>query len=533
MIKRLLAAAFLMLALIWPASPAQAHAVLLRTNPTHGAVLPVPPNVIELVFSEAVSPVSDKIRIVGPDRQRADDGKPVVDGAVVRLKLKAGTEAAKGTYLVSFRVISADSHPVPGGLIFSIGEKSATPVEVPQDGSDGTVVWLLGVAKYLGYAGLALLVGAILFLTLLWPGRLDRGGPKRLMWLGFGIVTLSTIGSLYLQAPYTSGGGLSDVEGFGDVMSSRYGIALLVRLAVLAVAAVLVQPLINGRGGPVDRYLVLGLGVIAAITWAMAGHPVGSPAPSVSMVVDAIHLGGVAVWLGGLSVLVLFVLRQVNQDEREAILPVWSRWAGLAVSVVLLAGVVSALIEVGTPTALVNTTYGRTLLVKLALVGLIIGVASQARRLLLTATLRKIVIAELTIAATILGVTAALTSTTPARTAEAVEQAPPVPEIYSTTLESPKFRLQIEIDPAKVGDNLVHLYAFTPTGQLQTVEEWKVTVELPSAGIEPINVPVLRIPPEHATGTIALPSPGDWVFRFTLRISEIDQDTVAATVRIR
>ena len=537
MISRLLKATLLVAAavLLWPASPAQAHAVLIRTNPTQGELLQVPPNVIEMVFSEAVSPVTDKIRILGPDGQRADDGKPVVDGAALRLKLKPGTET-RGTYLVSFRVISADSHPVPGAFTFSIGERSTTPVVEQQPDSDGAVLWLLGIGKYLGYAGLALLVGAVLFLTLLWPSRLDRQGPKRLMWLGFGLVALSTVGALYLQAPYTTGGELSDVEGFGDVMSSRFGVALLVRLAVLAVAAVLLRPLVNGQGGPVDRYLVLGLGVIAAITWPMAGHPAGSPAPPVSMVVDAIHLGGVSIWLGGLVILVLFLLRRADQAEREAILPIWSRWAGLAVSVVLLAGVVSALIEIGTPSALVSTSYGRYILIKLALVGLILAVASQARRLLMSASLRKIVSAELSIAAVILLVTSVLTQTTPARTAEAVAQAPPprAARTYTTTIDSPKFRLQIEVDPAKAGeDNLVHLFAFTPEGQPQNVEEWKVTVALPSAGIEPIDVPVLRIPPDHATGTIALPTPGDWVFRFTVRISAIDQDTVTATVPIK
>jgi copper transport protein len=304
-------------------------------------------------------------------------------------------------------------------------------------------------------------------------------------------------------------------------------------LAVLAVAAVLLRPLVNGRGGPVDRYLVLGLGVIAAITWPLSGHPAGSPAPQVSIVVDALHLGAVAVWLGGLTMLVLFLLRRADEGEREAILPIWSRWAGLSVSVVLLAGVVSALIEVGTPTALVSTAYGRTLLIKLALVGVILAIAGQARRLLLTATLRKIVIAELTVAAAILGVTAVLTQTTPARTAEAIAQAPEPAQTFATTIDSPKFRLQVEIDPAKVGDNLVHLYAFTPQGQPQTVAEWRVSVALPSAGIEPIDVPVLKITPDHSTGTIALPAPGDWVFRFTLRTSEIDQDTVAATVPIK
>jgi len=64
------------------------------------------------------------------------------------------------------------------------------------------------------------------------------------------------------------------------------------------------------------------------------------------------------------------------------------------------------------------------------------------------------------------------TQTTPARTAGAVVQTPPpAPRIYSNTLEAGRFRLQVEINPAKTGDNLVHLHAFTPTGQPQKVEE--------------------------------------------------------------
>jgi copper transport protein len=525
MIARVVKVAVLATLLLLPALPAQAHAALLRTNPAQGTIVPVPPKSVELFFSEPVSPVSDKIRIIGPDGKRADDGKPVADGPVVRIGLKDG--AANGTYLVTFRVISADSHPVPGGFTFSIGQQSVVPVEGQPEKTDESILWLIGIAKYLGYAGLALLIGAVFVLTLLWPRRLGRRDPKRLMWLGFGLVAVSTVASLALQVPYTE-------QTFGDVMSSRYGIALLVRLAVLAVAAVLLRPLVNGEGGPADRYLVVGLAAIGSVTWPLAGHPAGSPVPAVSIVVDALHLAAVALWLGGLVTLMLFVLRRADEREREAIVPAWSRWAGIAISTVLLAGLVSALIEVGTPTALVNTTYGRLILVKLALVGLLIAAASQARRRLLSKALRTIVTVELSIAAVVLGVTAALTQTTPARTAEAVAQAPPLPPpIYSSTLEAAKFRLQVEIDPAKTGDNLVHLYAFTPAGQPQRVEEWKVTASLPSAGIDQVNVPVLKINDNHATGTISLPAPGQWQFQFTLRTSEIDQDSVTAQVPIK
>ena len=68
--------------------------------------------------------------------------------------------------------------------------------------------------------------------------------------------------------------------------------------------------------------------------------------------------------------------------------------------------------------------------------------------------------------------------------------------------------------------------------QPQPVAEWRVTVALPSAGIEPIQVPLLPLTDNHATGEISLPTAGDWEFRITVRISDIDQATVSTTVEI-
>jgi copper transport protein len=319
-------------------------------------------------------------------------------------------------------------------------------------------------------------------------------------------------------------------------MNSRFGVAMLVRLAVLAVAAILLRPLLKGTSGPADRVLVLILAGLGAMTYSLAGHPAASPVPAVSVVVDALHLGAAAFWLGGLVMLALFLLRQVDEREAEAILPVWSRWAGFAISVVLLAGVIAALVEVGTPNALVNTTYGRWLLLKLGLVGLLLLTASFARRLvpkLETGKLRRLVIVELAIAAVVLGVTAILTQTTPARTAEAISQAPAQLPYFTTTLESPLYQLQVEVDPAKVGSNLVHLYAYAPDGKPLPVVEWKVTMALPAAGVEPIAVPTLKLTDNHVTGSVTLPSAGDWQFQFTLRLTEFDQDSVTATVPVK
>lgn len=530
--------AFLALTLL-PAAPAYAHAALLRTSPPAGSIVPEAPREVTLTFSEPVSPVADKIRIVGPDGQRADRGTPSVDGNVLKIGLRE--DAPKGTYLVSYRVISADSHPIPGGFTFSVGAPSATPpAALPEEKVDTTIRNLIAAVKVVGYVGLVLLVGPVLVLALLWPARLSQRGPRRLMWAGFGLVALVTLAGIYLQAPYTTGGSLTGVTGgdLADVLGSQYGIALVVRLALLAVAAFLVRPLLAGRDGIVDRVLLLAVAAGAALTWPLAGHPAASPVPAVSVVVDALHLAGAAVWLGGLLMLGAYLLRLADARELGAILPIWSRWAALAVSTVLLAGVVSALIQIGTPQALVETTYGRLVLVKVALVALVLIAAFLARRWTNNGAadrprpLRRVVFVELSIAAVVLAVTGALTQTTPARTALETAQLPAQPVIYSTTLTSSLYTLQVEVDPAKLGDNAVHLYAYKADGSPLPVVEWKATAALPSAQIEPVTFPMLKLTDNHASGQVTLPTPGDWQLRFTLRLSEIDQASVTATVPI-
>ncbi|MBV1853963.1 copper resistance CopC/CopD family protein [Catellatospora tritici] len=537
-VRALLALAAFALLVLLPGSPAYAHAALLRTNPPAGSVVPQAPAEVQLTFSEPVTPVTDKIRIIGPDGKRADEGTPTVNGNVLRIGLR--DKALPGTYLVSFRVISADSHPVPGGFTFSVGAPSATPTTEVVDEVDTTIQTLIAIAKVIGYVGLILIVGPVLVLALLWPARLDRRGPRRLVWTGFGLVAFATLAGLYLQAPYTTGSSLfgATTGDLGDVLGSQLGIAFLVRLACLAVAAILVRPLLVGRDGPVDRVLLLIVAGIAALTWPLAGHPAASPVPPVSVAVDALHLAGAAVWLGGLLMLVAYLLRQADARELGAILPIWSRWAALAVSTLLLAGVVSGLIQVGTPLALVQTTYGRVLLVKVGLVVIALVGAWLARRHVANGAadgpkpLRKVVAVELSIAVVVLGLTGALTQTTPARTAAETTQGVAQQQLYSATLTTSLYRLQVEIDPAKVGDNLVHLYAYTPAGDPLPVVEWKATAALPSAGIEPITFTVLKLTDNHASGQVSLPTKGDWQLKFTLRTSDIDQASVTATVPI-
>jgi copper transport protein len=275
-------------------------------------------------------------------------------------------------------------------------------------------------------------------------------------------------------------------------------------------------------------------------TWPVAGHPIASPVPVVSVVVGTAHVAAASVWIGGLVVLIGLLLRRANQRELSVILPEWSRWAALAVTVLLLAGLIQAVVEVAVPSALLDTTYGRLLLVKLGLVAVVIAVASYSRRLVrmrLAASrpgaMRAAVGIEAAVLACVLAMSAVLVQTTPGRTEAAAQEVAPDPGYFVTTVDTELYSLEVQVDPAERGSNAVHLYAYTPEGEPQLVEEWRAAAALPSAGVEPIEVPLLPLTDNHATGEVALPTAGDWQLRFTLRVSEIDQASVEVTVPIR
>ncbi|SDX93058.1 copper transport protein [Micromonospora pattaloongensis] len=526
-------------ALLAPAAPAFAHAVLVSSSPAPETVVPAAPAQVVLTFSEPVREVPGKIRVIGPDGKRVDRGEPAFNGTTVTITVDQG--APRGTYLVSYRVISADSHPVPGGYTYSVGERTVAPADSETaDRADTAVTAAIPVAKFLGYAGLVLLVGPVLVLSLLWPRRLPRGGPARLAWAGVGLVAFSTLAGFWLQVPYTMGGGLFDVDvaGLSSVLSSPFGTAHLVRIGILLAAALLLRPVLAGTEGRVDRPLLAILAVAGLATWPLAGHPAASPVPPVSVVVDTVHLASMAVWLGGLLMLVAFLLRRADQRELSAILPIWSRWATLAVTALLLAGTVQALIEVGTLGALTGTTYGRMIIAKIALFVVVIAVAAYSRQLVRRAVagegpgrMRGAVLAELAITAVVLAVSAALVQITPARTAIGqTERAGP--GYFSTRLDSSIYSLQVEIDPAKRGNNTIHVYSYTRDNKPLPVVEWKATAALPASGVEPVDIPLLPLTDNHVTGEINLPAAGEWQLRLTVRISDIDQATVTATVPI-
>jgi copper transport protein len=589
----------LLVALVSPARPASAHAALLSTQPQSGAVLAEAPAEAVLTFSEPVRIVSGKIHIFGPDGKPVDGGKPATEGVRLRIPMMPSTE--RGTYLISYRVISADSHPISGGIPFSIGAPSTDAPNGRTGGArtDATVAVLLGSARYLGYLGLVLIVGPAMFLAQLWPRRLSRRGPVRTIMVGIGLLTVSTLAEQYLQAPYQAGTGLlgAGAEDLREAFDSRFGAAHLVRVGVIAALTVLLPLFVNrpadapskdapskdapSKVGWSDRVLVAVLVVVGLATWPISGHAAATSVPVLTTVADAAHLGAMAVWMGGLVALFGFLFRQANPGELAAVLPVWSRWAMTAVSVLVVAGTAQALVSLGSVGGLFETTYGRLLLIKIGLLALVLVVAWSSRRLALVLPravdaagggdavdaagggdavdaagggdaldaagggdaesvrqrLRRSVFLELVGILVVVALASTLAQTTPARAARQEATSRDTGQYntgqYDTTLTTKLYSLQVQVEPEATGANNIHLYAFAPGGAALDVKEWKATAALPAQGIEPVEMPVLPVTGNHAVAQAQLPTPGTWELRFTLRTTDIDAATVVAEVPIK
>ncbi|GAA3960683.1 copper resistance CopC/CopD family protein [Actinoplanes auranticolor] len=528
-------------AVLLPAAPASAHAALTTATPEPGSVVATAPGEITLNFTEGITPVAERTQVLAPDGKRIT-GTVTATGSTLRIQVRRADQPL-GTYLVSYRIISADSHPVGGAMTFSVGAPSARPPESDPDTVHPSVAVAVPTIKFIGYAGLTLIIGPALLLALLWPRRLSRRGPILLVRAGVIATAASTLGALWAQAPNSSGAPLWDVSvtELADVLASPFGVILLARLALLAAAAALLLPVLHGSGRRWHGVALPALTAAGLSTWPLTGHATDSPLAAAIVAADVVHIAAMAVWLGGLVTLAVFLLRGAHPRVLGVILPAWSRWAALAVVWLVGAGTVQAVVQVGSVGALWGTGYGRLLLGKIAILAGVLAAAAFARRLVRraqvrnggVATLRRTVGAEVAATVLVLGLSAVLVQVTPGRSVIG-ERTTSTQKGVSQTLTSELFTLQFSVYPVELGENnTVHGFTYTPEGKPLPAPEWTVTTRLQGQDLEPVSEPMLPLAPRNdAMGALTFPLPGTYEISFTVRVSEIDQATVRTTITV-
>jgi copper transport protein len=578
--RRLLAAvslAVLALLVLGPAAPADAHAVLTGSSPSAGEELDAAPSEVRLSFNEPVSATGEALRVFDGDAVRIDDG-PVdgVGGDEVAVALP--DDLADGAYVAVYRVISADSHPVAGVISFTVGDAEAldddaiAAIAGPGDGALGTVG---SVLRGVGYVGTLLAVGAVIFAAAVARGPADRRRAERVGRPAALLGAVAVALHLPVQAAAVSGYGvlevLTDGGVLGATLTSGFGQSWLARLAALLALAVpwfvAGRTATTAKGG--TRRPLLWLGAAAALalgSYLLDGHQRTVEPTWLLVGGDAIHLAGAAAWFGGVVVLLVTLRATRLEDDPVGGATVVARFSALAAWSVLALAVAGTAMSVPLVRgfgALTSTTYGWTLLAKVALVAVVVAVAAYNRRTLVPAIVARAVPAgasvdaapqetspaaagaagavawtrltrtvqlEAVLLVAVLGLTGFLVTTQPA--AEAAGLTGPVSVDTALTDD---VTLNVTVDPSEVGLNAIHVYAFDGTGQLtDEVDTIRLEFTFLDEGIGPFPVEPFVAGPGHWTATIEeLRFAGDWEVRVVGGIGRFDEAEVTVPFAVR
>ncbi|MDQ2630526.1 MAG: CopD family protein [Actinomycetota bacterium] len=520
------------------------------------------PAAVVFRFSEPVEGNFGAVRVYDAEGERVDEGEafhPGGEGAKLAVRLEP--DLPEGSYTATYRVVSADGHIVSGGYVFSLGSAGRAPEEtvaelVADRGADAAAEIGLGAARAIQYAALAIALGALAFLLLVWRGA-SRGFDRRLravlLWAAVAGAASAVAGVVFhaAEAAGVSAASALDSAILREELGTRFGTVW----ALTGVAWVFF-----GLGAWAFRgtlrtrqalALLVPLGFVT-LEPALSGHPSTQSPVALLFSANVLHVLAVSVWLGGLATL-LFVLpaatRELEPPERSRLLAAnlarFSSIALLCVAVILLTGIGQAYAYARDLDNLLDTAYGRTVLVKfLLLAGLIVPLAAYNRQrsvprleriagggeppgragLLLRRALR----GEVALLVVVLGVTAALAGYAPAT---AVQSGP-----FSGSASLGPAELEVTVDPARVGSNQVHLYLFDARSgaQFARVRQLEVTATEPEKSIGPLSLDAQRAGPGHYTvqGAV-LGVAGDWRLEVAVRVSAFDEYAAELEVPVR
>ncbi len=526
------------------AAPASAHATLVGTDPAEGEVLPTAPDVVTFTFDEAITLPDGAVQVFDAAGEPVESDSGARD-EVITTDLPDVLD--DGTYVVVWRAVSADGHPLAGSSTFSVGAPSATVVAPKVERPDPRDVRaVLSVVHAIAYVSLLLAAGLVLFLT--WTARdvrIPTATRRRLtavVWWSFGALMLTAVAGLPLEGAYQLGLGLDQLGEKATVDMAVVGDHLLILFIQLAGFAIALSNL--------DRasYAVPAV-ALAAASPAVVGHSRAEEPVWLMITTDVLHLAAGAAWFGGLVGLAL-VLRALSGRERDAAL-VLSRFSALAAGLLGLLVVTGSLMGwqiLGGWAPLFETTYGRLLLLKVAVAAVVAGVAGWNRWRLLPATtgavghdhrqgaalrVRTAVRAEAVLLVVLLGVTGFLTNQSP-RAEAAGGRAPVASRVEVGVLAADEgTKVLATMTPRTRGPNTITVQVqdqagepvdgfAAPTGSVASADE---SVDL---GQQPV------VPTAAGTYVVetVVPAPGSWVVQVSLRTSEFDNPVTTVTFEV-
>jgi copper transport protein len=431
---------------------AYAHTALRRSEPAEDARLEEPPTAVTLSFTTAVDARLARVQLLRPDGGSVslDSLRTGETDSIVVAPIAETLAAAE--YTVVWQVVGSDGHPVRGQFAFVVDpQQSEQPQAPPQPEPESPPIPVSDLpdpatdvqapsyvaARWLTFTTLLVVIGAVVFRALvLEPVRrrssLPSGGAAdvaaaRAAALGRGAAAFLVLGAgvrLLLQARALDMGGDTMAALRVMLLDTPWGWGWLLQVgaALLVLGGFQRATRDPRRGWGVAAIAALAL----AFTPALSGHAAAVEGLGpVAVVLDGAHVLGASAWLGTLLVLLLAgvpaALAQGGPAGRGMVADLVNRFSPLALvfaGFVAATGVAAAVIHLAALSELWGTAYGRTLLVKVGLVAIVILLgAYNWRRVRPTLTeagparLRRSAALELIAAAAILLATSILVAT--------------------------------------------------------------------------------------------------------------------------
>jgi copper transport protein len=510
---RLVTAVASLLLVVCGSASAFAHASLVATEPREGSMVAEAPKTVWLRFNEPVTPAV--IRVIDADGRTRNDAAVHAAGETVEITLPTGLPA--GTQVISYRVISADGHPVVGSMMFSVGMGKSATAPASSDPALAVLIWLSRIGLYLGlFVG----VGGVFFSA--WTAGLRTRSRPVLAALTLGlfsaVVSLGCQGLDLLGLPVTE---ILNLRPWQAAMATTLGPSLVIAAAAMGLSGLALRLPSAKAARTLSAVAMAGVG----LSLAASGHASTAPPQWLTRPAVFLHAVGLAWWVGALLPMMALALRPA-----EPLLPVLHRFSKAAVpvvGVVALTGLLLAVIQLESFGALIGTRYGWILCIKLALVAALLALAALNRFRLTPALqsrsqnarpLARSIGLECAVVVGILILVALWRFTPPPRSLAAAVRPPLALHIHSD-----KAMFQVLISRSKAGTDDFVLQIMAGDASPLQAKEVSLFLSLPEKGIEPME----RKAERGADGIwtirdVPIPFAGLWRVRVDALVSDFE-----------
>jgi len=432
-----------------------AHLVLVSSAPPAGSTLAAAPSAVGLSFSEDPQLGATRIEVMNGSGARVDSGAPfLVHIPKHTLEVPLEGSLAPGTYTVRWRTTSDDGHPVHGSFTFTIAASAiAAPTKAPLAAGPESVSHaspamsmdtteaggfdvespLYVIVRWVSFVAMLALVGSIVLARWVTP-RAAAGRPELarrvdaralvVFRLATALLLIDAALRLAAQVAALRGNPPMPVDVTAIVTTTVWGWAWLFEVAACIIAIVAAL-----KAGAARWRVAEAAAFVLALSFAFSGHAAAAThLRALAVSADALHILAAGSWLGTLlGVAVVAMPACLAQDEgtRGAaaadFVNAFSPVALTSAGVLVVTGVIAAWLHLGSWHAFVASDYGRTLLIKLALVATVVALGAINWRILRPALgteaaarrLRRSAALELVAAAAVLAATAVLVAASP------------------------------------------------------------------------------------------------------------------------